>query len=315
MKRDIINKLWYGKHAYAWALYPFALIYGWIVRVRRWYLIQFKQTVFDVPVIVVGNLTVGGVGKTPLVIALAEHFKARGLRVGIVSRGYGARIKNFPYQIQVDDKASWVGDEPLLLAQKTKCPVVIAPKRVDAVRYLLEKHQIDVVVSDDGLQHYKLARAIEIVVIDSKRGFGNGLCLPAGPLRERKKRMQHVDFVVVNGDDWPGAHRMDLIPGEIYPKALPKNTPIAAVAGIGHPERFFDTLTKLNIKHKPYRFSDHHRFTSKDLEVTEEVVIMTEKDAIKCSRFVNKPIYVLPVRAEIKDNFWERLDAHDCFQK
>jgi tetraacyldisaccharide 4'-kinase len=310
-----MNKLWYEKHVLARVLYPFALIYRLVVWVRRLIFVKFYQTVFDVPVVVVGNLTVGGVGKTPLVIALAEHFKIRGLRVGIVSRGYGARIKQFPYQVQLDDIASQVGDEPLLLAQKTQCPVVIAPKRVDAVRDLLEKHDIDVVISDDGLQHYKLARAIEIVVIDAKRGFGNGFCLPAGPLREPKKRIKNVDFVVVNGDDWPGAHRMDLMPDKIYPTMLPDNASIAAFAGIGHPERFFDTLTNLGIKHKPYRFSDHHRFVPEDLDVFEEIVVMTEKDAIKCHGFLNKPIYVLPVRAEIKDNFWGRLDAHDCFQK
>jgi tetraacyldisaccharide 4'-kinase len=311
----MINKIWYGKHVLAWLLYPLALIYRLIAWVRRWLLINFKQTVFDVPVIVVGNLTVGGVGKTPLVIALAEHLGKRGLRVGIVSRGYGARIKHYPYEIRLEDPARVVGDEPLLLAKKTSCPVVIAPNRVDAVDYLLKKHQVDVVLSDDGLQHYKLARAIEIVVIDAKRGFGNGLCLPAGPLREPKKRMQHVDFVVVNGDNWPLAYQMDLVPGKIDPEPLPQNTSIAAFAGIGHPERFFDTLTNLGIKHKPYRFSDHHRFVPKDFDIPEDVIIMTEKDAIKCHTFLNKPMYILPVRAEIKDNFWERLDAHDCFQK
>ena len=317
MKQHLVNQLnqlWYGKHVLAWLLYPVALIYRLVVWIRRWFLQTFCQTVFDVPVIVVGNLTVGGVGKTPLVIALAKHLKARGFRVGIVSRGYGARIQQFPYHIQLDDNANAVGDEPLLLAQKTQVPVVIAPKRVEAVSYLLKHHAIDVVISDDGLQHYAMGRAIEIVVIDGKRGLGNTLCLPAGPLREPKHRMKKADFIVVNGGDWPNTYRMDFIPGPIYPNALPKGVSVAAIAGIGHPERFFDTLTNLGITYTPYRFSDHHQFVPSDLDVQEKVVLMTEKDAIKCHLFSNKPIYVLPVLADITDDFWEKIDAHVCFK-
>ncbi len=310
-----LNKLWYDKHPLARMLYPCSLVYVLVVWIRRLFLLKFCQTTFDIPVIVVGNLTVGGVGKTPLVMALAKHLGARGLRVGIVSRGYKARIKQFPYQIKLDDVASDVGDEPLLLAQKTKVPVVIAPKRVDAVSYLIKNHAVDVVISDDGLQHYAMARAIEIVVVDGKRVFGNGLCLPAGPLREPVKRMETVDFIIVNGEDCPGAYRMDLVPGEIYPKALPKDASVAAVAGIGHPERFFDTLMSLGIAHKPYCFPDHHQFVPENLNVSEDLIVMTEKDAVKCHMFSGKPMYVLPVQAHVIGDFWKKLDAHECFQK
>ncbi|MDF1645850.1 MAG: tetraacyldisaccharide 4'-kinase [Legionellaceae bacterium] len=315
MNQHALNQLWYEKHALAWVLYPFSWVYRWIVAIRRWFLTRFCQTHFDVPVVIVGNLTVGGVGKTPLVIALAEHFGRRGLRVGIVSRGYGARIQHFPYEVQSNDVASQVGDEPLLIAQKTQVPVVIAPKRVEAVLYLLEKHTIDLVISDDGLQHYAMARTLEIVVIDGIRRFGNGLCLPAGPMREPKKRLKTADFIVVNGEgNWPGAYRMDLIPGNMYPEALPKHVSVAAITGIGHPERFFDTLTKLGIIYKPYRFPDHHQFVQKDLDVAEDIVVMTEKDAIKCHSFLNKPIYILPVQAQVMDDFWGQLDAHEGLQ-
>ncbi|MCH9690423.1 MAG: tetraacyldisaccharide 4'-kinase [Gammaproteobacteria bacterium] len=310
-----MNQLWYGKHVLAWILYPFSLVYRWVVWIRRWVLETFYQTAFDVPVIVVGNLTIGGVGKTPLVIAIAEHLGSHGFRVGIVSRGYGARIKHFPYHVQSDDVASEVGDEPLLLAQKTKVPVVIDPNRTQAVQFLLEKQTVDVVISDDGLQHYAMSRDIEIVVVDGKRGFGNGFCLPAGPMRESAKRIKKADFVVVNGGDWAGAYQMDLIPGDMYPKVLPPHASVAALAGIGHPERFFDTLTNLGIVHKPYRFPDHHQFVPENLEVAEDLVLMTEKDAVKCHTFSNKPMYVLPVKAYVRDNFWEKLDAHECLQK
>ncbi len=315
MIAEKLNQLWYGKHWLAWLLYPVSLIYAGITWLRRWFLERFRQTTFDVPVIVVGNLTVGGVGKTPLVMALVEHFQARGLKVGVVSRGYGAQLKTFPYQVKPEDTASLVGDEPLLLAQKTNVPVVIAPKRVEAVTDLMQHHEVDVVISDDGLQHYQMGRTIEVVVVDGKRYLGNGFCLPAGPMREPFHRIKTVDFVVMNGADWPEAYRMDLMPGAMYPETLPAKASIAAIAGIGHPERFFDTLTGLGIKHRPYAFPDHHPFTAIDLEVPEDVIVMTEKDAVKCRTFLNKPVYVLPVKAHISGDFWEKLDAHPCFQK
>lgn len=318
-----LNALWYGCHPLRWVLYPVSLVYSMVVALRRAYLIYFKQEHASVPLIVVGNLTVGGVGKTPLVIAIAKHFTKQGMRVGIVSRGYGAKIKNFPHEVCLDNTARDVGDEPLLLAQKTRVPVVIAPKRMDAVHYLINQHQVDLIISDDGLQHYKMGRSIEIAVIDGQRGLGNRLCLPAGPLRERPKRLRHTDFIVVNGQDWPGAYRFDLVPGAVRHLKRGEQAPldwhkaghVAAVAGIGHPERFFDTLRDLNITHKPYVFPDHHRFVAADLDMSEPVRVMTEKDAVKCHAFADESMHVLPVEVNIHHEFWDKLEKHDALQQ
>lgn len=320
---SVLNSLWYSRHPLRWVLYPFSLLYRGVVALRCVYLKRFKQEHVPVPIIVVGNLTVGGVGKTPLVIAIAQHFTARGLRVGVVSRGYGAKIKHFPHEVCVDDTAHDVGDEPLLLAQKTQVPVVIAPKRMDAVNYLIEQHQVDLIISDDGLQHYNMGRSIEIAVMDGKRGLGNRLCLPAGPLRESPKRLKKVDIVVVNGADWPGAYRFDLVPdaviklinGDKVQLDCLKSEYVAAVAGIGHPERFFDTLTGLGLTYKPYVFPDHHRFVSADFNLPERVCVMTEKDAVKCHAFADERMYVLPVQVSIHHEFWDRLETHETLQK
>jgi len=318
MQEMLIDKFWYNKHPLRWLLYPTALAYRAIVALRRFYLQQFRQKKFPVPIIVVGNITVGGVGKTPLVIALAQQLRARGLRVGLVSRGYGARVAHYPHEISEDDQAAMVGDEPLLLAKKTGCPVVIAPKRAEAVQYLLDHHQSQVVISDDGLQHYAMGRAIEIVVIDGVRGLGNGLCLPAGPLREGRNRLQQTDFLVINGGHWPNAYRMDLVPGEFIQLVsghstalLPSQEPVAAVAGIGNPGRFFATLNELGILFHAYPFADHHPFQTHDLCVSEKIVVMTEKDAVKCRSFATDAMYVLPVDAIISDTFWEALWSHE----
>ncbi len=317
MRLISLDKLWYTRHPLRWLLFPFALVYQAITVIRRSYFQRFCQQRCSVPIIVVGNLTVGGVGKTPLVIALAQQLQARGLRVGIVSRGYGAAATDFPHEVSVDETAILVGDEPLLLAKKTGCPVVIAPDRVQAVRYLLDKYQSQVILSDDGLQHYKMGRAIEIAVVDGLRGLGNGLCLPAGPLRESVKRLDHVDFVVVNGGIWPGGYRMNLQPGELTQLMNGKtiqvselSCPVAAIAAIGHPQRFFATLHALGVTFNEYLFTDHHQFQPEELHVPEKMVVMTEKDAVKCQAFATDKMYFLPVDAVIDDGFWDALWSH-----
>jgi tetraacyldisaccharide 4'-kinase len=318
---QFIEKLWYNKHFLRWFLWPLALFYRLVMAIRRVFLQCFWQRQFPVPIIIVGNLTVGGVGKTPLVIALAKQLQAKGLRVAIISRGYGAAITQFPYEISAVDKASLVGDEPLLLARKTGCPVVIAPKRVQAVQYLLDKYQSQIIISDDGLQHYAMGRAIEIVVIDGVRRLGNGLCLPAGPLRESASRLQKSDLIVVNEGQWPGAHSMILQPGELTHLATGRNVdihtlefPIAAIAAIGHPQRFFTTLQRLGLSFKQYPFPDHHPFSKNELQFTEKMVIMTEKDAIKCQAFAEDAWYFLAVEAKLSDSFWEALWSHERLQ-
>ena len=310
-----------------WFLWPFSLLYQLIFMLRSKILKLYFRQSFEVPVIVVGNLTVGGVGKTPLVMALTAHFKARQLKVGIVSRGYRAKIKQFPYEVNIHDSADLVGDEPLLLAQKTHVPVVIARKRCQAIEYLLQKYSCQIIISDDGLQHTAMGRALEIVVIDGCNGFGNGFCLPAGPLREPISRLKSVDFIFIHGDNNTNivldsilAHkyRMDLgvkyllhltsgvriAPGVNLPE------PIAALAGIGRPERFFDSLRALGYVFNAYSFPDHYAFISSDLNFTEKTVLMTEKDAVKCSAFLTDAMYALSVEAKICSAFWSILDTH-----
>ena len=317
---SMTDKLWYGKHPLRWLLWPLAIIYSLVVRLRRGFLLRFCQQQFPVPVVVIGNLTVGGVGKTPLVIALAKQMQAKGLRVGIVSRGYGAKSKYYPHEIGLEDSAELVGDEPLLIAKKTGCPVVISPKRVDAVHYLLDKHQSQIILSDDGLQHYAMGRAIEIVVIDGLRQLGNGLCLPAGPLREKPDRLRESDFIVVNGggESWPDAYPMSLQPGElthlasgVFADIESLSSPVAAVAAIGHPQRFFTTLENMGITLKKYPFPDHHHFQKNELQFGEKTVVMTEKDAVKCQSFAADTWYFLPVEAKLSDSFWQALWSHE----
>lgn len=320
MVRQVIH-FWYHKHYLRWLLMPLSWVYLAASLLRRMYLVRFKQKHFDVPVIVVGNITVGGVGKTPLVIALAQQLQKHGLGVGIISRGYGATIKQFPYEVKPQDSATLVGDEPLLMAKKTHCPVVIAPKRIAAADFLLKHHACDVIISDDGLQHYALGRALEIVVIDGQRSLGNELCLPAGPLREPRKRIKSADFTIVNGGNWPGAYSMQLKPDHLRhlptgDKRLPAqfSETAAAVAGIGHPQRFFNTLLELGLNFKPYPFNDHHVFQENDTHFSESWIVMTEKDAVKCHAFAQDNMYYLPVSASIDEAFWTALWSHKSLQ-
>jgi tetraacyldisaccharide 4'-kinase len=320
-----LEALWYGDHPLRWLLWPVAEMMQAVSALRRAYL-QKKQPSLKVPIIVVGNISVGGVGKTPLVIALAQRLVSKGLRVGIVSRGYGAMLRTFPHEVISTDTARQVGDEPKLMAIKTQCPVVIAPRRLEAVDYLLAKHACQVIISDDGLQHYAMPRQIEIVVVDGKRGFGNGLCLPAGPLRESLKRLQQVDFIVINGTmsaqdvravtNKPMYH-MDMVTH--LPVSLQTHTPVAwstldtpvsVVAAIGHPERFFALFDRLSIAYQAYRFPDHHVYAAEELAALKAPIVMTEKDAVKCGDFSIKSMYYVPVEAKLSEDFWTKLCAH-----
>lgn len=309
-----LNQYWYREKKPSWWLQPLAFCY----RVaQRWDKHRQSRSPSHLPVIVVGNLTVGGTGKTPVVIAICHYLRQQGIRVGVVTRGYQNQLTHFPYLVKAEDDASLIGDEAALIAQKTQVPVVIAPKRNQAIEYLHQHQLCDWVISDDGLQHYAMARHLEIIVIDGARGFGNGALLPIGPLRESLERLAAVDFILVNGPPSPDlklnlldyankTYLMQLQPEAIVPQDLPQ-TNIAAFAGIGHPERFFKTLRDLNIQHQAYSFPDHHQFVKKDFDIPESCIIMTEKDAIKCRQFKDKPIYTLPVSAKIPSDFWEKI--------
>jgi len=294
---------------------PASLVFGAAVFVRRLaYAAGFlPRHRVAVPVIVVGNLSVGGAGKTPLVAWIAQFLGARGRRPGIVSRGWGGSAEG-PREATIASDPAEVGDEPVLLARLAGCPVWVAASRVAACRGLLARHpQCDVIVSDDGLQHYALARDIEICVLDA-RGLGNGFLLPAGPLREPLSRLRSVDAVIEHGEvpatlralaprrfamRLQGAELVRLADAhDVRPAASFRGTRVHAVAGIGDPQRFFEQLAGFGIEVVPHPFPDHHRFAPADLDFGDDApVVMTEKDAVKCRRFAKPQHWVFPVRA------------------
>ena len=298
-------------------LFPISLVFRLLVALRR---LLFRAGALPsvrlrVPVIVVGNLTVGGTGKTPLILALAEALRRKGLHPGILSRGYGGTDAG-PRAVSAGEDAAQVGDEPLLLAERSGCPVWIGADRAAAARALLAVHaRCDVILCDDGLQHYRLRRDFEIAVED-ERGFGNGLLLPAGPLREPADR--RVDATVVNGaEPWPGAFRMRLTPAGLYrvdAHAAPlmqselSGKKLHAVAGIGNPERFFAGLSRMGLAFSAHPFPDHHAFRAADLEFADcDFVLMTEKDAVKCRDFGRRDLIAVRVGAEIDPSLTELI--------
>ncbi len=275
---------------------------------------------FPVPVVVVGNLTVGGSGKTPLVIALCRLLKSRNYRPGVISRGYGGRSAYWPRQVHPDSDPYEVGDEPVILARRSSCPVVVGPDRVAAARFLLQNAACDLVLSDDGLQHLGLGRDLEICVIDGTKRFGNGRCLPAGPLREPLHRLQSVDMCLVNGTAGPGEYAMTIEPGAAVSMSHPVNRrslssfageTVHAVAGIGNPERFFTLLESHQIHVIRHVYPDHYRYANGELEFgVAHPVLMTEKDAVKYTSFQNARYWYLPVQAELAPEFVQALIAN-----
>ena len=305
---EILNGIWYGKSPMRYLLWPVAAVYRALSRLRREaYRRGWRAAVeVPVPVIVVGNVSVGGTGKTPFVIWLADQLKQRGRKVGIVTRGYRGKGKEWPRAVSADSDPEEVGDEPVLLARRTRCPVVAGPDRVACVRALLEDERVDVVLSDDGLQHYRLARAFEIAVVDGARGMGNGLCLPAGPLREPPSRLQEVDAIVVNGEGWghAGVFRADAVVTRVYhlkdgaERSLEsfRNKPVHAVAGIGNPQRFFDLLLDADLDVDAHPLEDHAEITLDELTFEEPgAVLITEKDAVKCEHLKAEGVWCVVV--------------------
>lgn len=298
-------------------LSPLTLIF-WLVSVIRRLLFTLgvkKSVTIDVPVIIVGNISVGGNGKTPLVIWLAHFLRSQGYSPGVLSRGYGGNATNYPISVTPQSLAVDVGDEPLLMINHINCPLVVDPIRARGANALLNKHDCDVIICDDGLQHYALARDIELVVIDGQRRLGNGCLLPMGPLREGKWRLSTVDFVVCNGGNaHKGEYAMQLAPSNLVNVKNPEQTkmlsefsgPVIAAAAIGNPQRFFSLLQqhKLALKNC-LSFKDHHQFTAHDLP--QETVLMTEKDAVKCRDFAHDDWWYLPVSAQLNTEFEQQL--------
>lgn len=290
-------------------LLPLSLVFCAVVWLRRtlYRLGVLPSRRFPVPVIVIGNITVGGTGKTPLVIWLTDFLRQAGYRPGVVTRGYRGQSQIWPVPVTKDSATKLVGDEAVLLARRCHCPVMAGPDRVAGIQALLNQG-CDLIVSDDGLQHYRLRRDLEIVVIDGRRRFGNGLCLPAGPLREPVSRLNSVGLRIANGEPRDGELGMRLSPAHFYNLAQPSQqtsaeqfraTSVHAVAGIGNPERFFDSLRALGLRIRPHAFPDHHPFGSRELEFGDNLpVILTEKDAVKCQHFARPHFWVLAVDAQ-----------------
>ena len=309
---------WYRRGALAWLLWPASLAFGLIVFGRRaLYRLRVLKSIHPgVPVVVVGNLTVGGSGKTPLVLWIAEFLKARGWSPAIVSRGYGA-AGVAPRAATVASEAEEVGDEPIVLARRSGCPVWVGADRVKVIEALRAQHpEVDIVVLDDGLQHYRLRRDLEIAVVDA-RGFGNGWLLPAGPLREPRRRLKSVDAVVSHQNDRISGFAMAL-EGDVahrmtdardrQPLLAWRGERVHAVAGIGNPSRFFVHVGRPGLKVVPHPFPDHHGFVPGELEFGDAApVLMAEKDAVKLRRHARANWWVLPVTAKLDPAFGDWL--------
>ena len=313
---------WHAKLSWLWLLLPLSLLFRLIVFVRRMVLQTFFQGgAFSAPVIVVGNISVGGSGKTPLIIALATEFTNRGFAVAIVSRGYGGHCQSYPLQVEPDTSVEACGDEPLLIRQKLadkNCFVVVDPNRNRGVNFALQHFECDLVLCDDGMQHYRLHRDAEIAVVDGARGFGNGFCLPVGPLREPITRLDSATFVAINGDcDFDCNKAIDinyslqpvcfrqLSTGQIVPIAeWQQSNRVYAAAAIGNPQRFANTLELLDFDVMLLRFDDHQVMTESDLTFEDNYpVIITAKDAVKFGATNLEHIWVLEVDVNLPQSF------------
>ncbi|MBQ0712111.1 MAG: tetraacyldisaccharide 4'-kinase [Porticoccus sp.] len=340
-----LEQAWYRHNSGALLLLPFSWLFRGVAATRRYYHQKVAPSPsLKVPVIVVGNITVGGTGKTPLLLALVAHFKQQGYRPGVISRGYGGNASEYPLRVTTESAAAEVGDEPLLLA--SACPVVVDPDRYRAAQFLLEQTDCDLILSDDGLQHYRLPRDIEIVVVDGGRGFGNGHCLPAGPLREPVSRLTQADFVLINSalpnrtqpnsndsdssDLEPGSLNLGylddgienhfqlkiepaqfrhLVTGQqLQPQSWADSRQVHAVAGIGNPQRFSTTLEQLEFEVQLHAWPDHHDFQGDELRFDDNLpVIITAKDAVKCHGIANDKVWVLDVVAVPEPAFLNKL--------
>ncbi len=316
----LAQRLWYGGSPWALPLLPLSWLYCGAVRVRARLQGRGRRAAerLPVPVIVVGNITLGGTGKTPLVRWLAGVLRDAGHRPGIVTRGYGGEARHWPQQVRPDADPRAVGDEAVLLARTTGCPLVAGADRRQASEALLAHHDCDLLLSDDGLQHYRLHRDLEILVIDGIRRYGNGFCLPAGPLREPLERLARAEIRVCNGAPGPGEFGFELTatglrnlrhPDRTLPLTALRGRRVTAVAGIGHPRRFFDQLAALGAQVDPHPFPDHHPFRPADLAFAsgDGLLVMTAKDAVKCERFADEDWWYLDVQVRPDPRLAPRL--------
>lgn len=316
----MIARIWSGESPLWLLLLPLSWLYGLVSGIIRlsWQCGLRKPWRAPVPIVVVGNLTAGGNGKTPVVVWLVEQLQQRGIRVGVVSRGYGGKAPHYPLVLTPETTTFQAGDEPVLIYQRTGAPVAVSPARVEAVQALLSQHSVQIIVTDDGLQHYRLHRDKEIVVIDGVRRFGNGWWLPAGPMRERASRLKTVDAVIANGGvAFASEIAMQLKPGKAVNLCTGEHRDVrelhhlVAMAGIGHPPRFFATLAQCGVTpESTVALADHQALTHagvKNLVKPGQTLIMTEKDAVKCRAFAEDNWWYLPVDAQLDGEPAEKL--------
>lgn len=314
--------VWY-RTSFTWINYllmPLSWLFASIVKLRRWLYSRgiFKVHQFPVPVIVVGNITVGGTGKSPCIKALSSYLIGHGYKPGIVSRGAGGQRNLNPVLVSNAVTTKQVGDEAIMLANSTKCPLVVCTDRSEAVNFLLKRHpECDVVLSDDGLQHYRMGRDIEIAMVDGERMYGNGCLLPAGPLREPKARLKTVDYQVVNGKKLDDMYSMQLVPQKWVSVKnaethLPLNswqdTKVHAIAGIGNPNRFFNQLNLLGYDVSAHPFPDHYSYKRSDIHYRDGLpVLMTEKDAVKCADLAHDNHWYLQTEVKVDEALLHRI--------
>ncbi|MCH9692939.1 MAG: tetraacyldisaccharide 4'-kinase [Gammaproteobacteria bacterium] len=307
-----MQRVWYDGGAFGWILRPLSGLYWLVSRLRAWLYSRgvFSTHKVSVPVVVVGNITAGGTGKTPTVIWLVNEMRDRGYQPGIISRGYGGSKSGTSMRVDADSEAAVVGDEPVLLARRAACPVAVDADRVRAASMLVDDG-VNVIIADDGLQHLRLQRDFEICVVDGVRGLGNRRLLPAGPMRESEDRLQSVDQVLINGNediDLRGTHFV-LLPADAErvngsaTKALREfaGSTVHAVAAIGNPARFFDMLRQHEIDVVEHAFADHASLGRADLDFGDELeVLMTEKDAVKLGRSIANRFWYVPVNLSME---------------
>lgn len=322
MKKTLARWLqdaWYKEMYVSTWIMPLSMLYWDVIRLRRFLYRKgiYKSVKLPVPVIIVGNITVGGTGKTPLVIWLAQLLRQQGYKPGVISRGYGGEELQEPVLVQADSRPEEVGDEPILIAEHSGAPLVVCSDRAAAGQMLISQQGCDVIIADDGLQHYALRRDIEIAVIDGERRFGNGYCLPAGPLREPVERLREVDLVIVNGKPkeegelemtFTGRIAVNIKTGEQRELSAFAGVHCHAVAGIGNPSRFFTLLEQAGLSFKSHAFPDHHYYSASDIDFKgADAVLMTEKDAVKCRAFAGENHWFVPIQAQPQAEFGERL--------
>jgi len=334
-----LERVWYANGKGRFLLLPLSALYcaaNTYQRKTQLKALSQNPPNINVPIIVVGNITVGGTGKTPVTVHIVNLLKKSGYKPAIITRGYGGKSQTWPQHVTIDSDAEMMGDEAVLMATRTDVPVYAGANRLESIQQLLSKTDCDVIVSDDGMQHYKMPRDIQIAVIDGERGFGNGHCIPAGPLREKINRLDECDLLVLNGlsksDDYrlKRAHAMSLSGDSIinlataeerYLKDLSGETiseVVEAVTGIGNPKRFYSTLENAGLIINQHSFPDHHAFSKNDLLFDEDgidknssnkTVIMTEKDAVKCKSIIGNQsnFWYLPISAVLPKEFDENL--------